>query len=256
MRWCLNAMPAGAELLSASLSLTVQENSTGSPFTLECRPLTGARPYLTECTWTHFDGIHEWPAGSAGAAAQAESVAALVSVAPEQSEVVMDITDLVRDWKTGTLENHGLILTAVEGSAPVSCTFHSSEGPEGSRPVLQIRCTGAVTPDTAAPSGSVTFAQSQPYTNQLGQTLSLAASDNLTDMPSEGRFRVSRDNTNWSPFASFITQMSYDLDAGEGRKRVYVEFQDEAGNVSFRPAIAEIILDQTPPQAELLVNQL
>ena len=83
----------------------------------------------------------------------------------------------------------------------------------------------------------------------------MTAQDNATAMASTGKYRISQNLTSWSAFQNLTSPLSVTLEAGEGSKRVYVEFLDEAGNHSFRPAIAEVIYDLSAPSAEVQVNQ-
>ncbi len=44
--------------------------------------------------------------------------------------------------------------------------------------------------------------------------------------------RFSNDGTNWSEWEPYATSKTWTLSRGRGIKTVYVEFRDEAGNVS------------------------
>ena len=62
----------------------------------------------------------------------------------------------------------------------------------------------------------------------------------VTDM------RLSSDGSNWTAWEDYATTRAYTLSAGDGRKIVYIQFRDEAGDVS--PAISQTIdLDTLPP---------
>ena len=62
----------------------------------------------------------------------------------------------------------------------------------------------------------------------------------VTDM------RLSSDGSNWTAWEDYATTRAYTLSAGDGHKIVYIQFRDEAGDVS--PAISQTIdLDTLPP---------
>jgi len=77
-----------------------------------------------------------------------------IPIAPRdrQSFLVVDVTALVRAWLDGTLENHGLVLTA--NAAGVSVEFDSKENTgTGHEPELEITLGAAGPPGPAGPAG-------------------------------------------------------------------------------------------------------
>lgn len=88
--------------------------------------------------------------------------------------------------------------------------------------------------DLSAPSGTVTVSGPNingEYAKSRDITLTLAASDtggsNLSGM------RFSNDGTNWSEWENYATTKSWTLAAGDdGARKVYAQFNDNAGNVS------------------------
>ncbi len=128
-------------------------------------------------------------------------------------------------------------------SVAVNCSEEVSEVPE-------LYFTDTAYQSFAVPlSGTVAFAGAGAYTNQRQQQLHLAATDDQTEMATAGLFRISVDNTSWSAPQPMTGTIGLTLDAGDGSERVYVEYIDAAGNVALRPAVAEIMLDQTDPTA-------
>jgi len=257
MRWSLNGLPEARQVRSASVELTVAQNNTAAAYTLQLRPLTQARPYLPGCDWEKYNGLDDWPVDNAYLTAQAETVLTAVTVNPGDTQVVLELTGLLQQWLEGTLDNHGFMLVAVRGSADVDCTFHASEAiVSGMRPRLRIRYVGSEPngTDTIAPQGVVAFAGAGAVTNVLEQQLTLSASDDQTNMAAAGYFRLSLDNTVWSSLLPLSSPYPCLLSGTDGWKRIYVEFADEAGNVSLKPAAAEIILDRTEPTAEVVVG--
>ena len=141
LRWNLDPLPDDANRIqTAELVLTVAEMKSDHPFNLQMRALTHVKPFLPETTWTHFEGDQKWPRGSLAATAAAESTVAVTPVSPEDNEVRWDITQLVRSWISGTVENQGIVLTPSASGYPVDIRFHSSEsGDRRLRPRLEVR---------------------------------------------------------------------------------------------------------------------
>lgn len=258
LRWDLAPLPDSAAIVSASVGLFIEGSGPQASFAAQARSLTLARPYAPACTWTHYDGIHAWPGGAAAATVTGnEAIVRTALVQPGQQALWLDITSLVRQWKSGQIENAGLAITAAELDMPVDCSFNSSNTAlESLRPRLVVRYedSGQEPGDREAPRGSIVFEGNPVRTNRRNQSLIMTAEDNATAMGSAGRYRISQDLTAWSAFQSLTSPIPVTLEAGEGLKRVYVEFQDEAGNESFRPAIAEVIYDLTTPSAEVQVD--
>jgi len=86
------------------------------------------------------------------------------------------------------------------------------------------------TPDTIAPSGSISVNAGVTYTNTTASTLTLSAND--TGGSGMSQMRFSNDNSTWSTWESYVTSKSWALTAGNGAKTVYVQYRDVAGNVS------------------------
>jgi hypothetical protein len=253
MRWDMSPLPEAENILEASLVLSFQSPLPSEPFTLEVRRLTQVRPYFEACSWTQYDGIHPWPGGSPLGTLDTEPVIITETAPAGQPQVALDLTELVRQWKRGDVPNHGMGLLASRQGSPLSLSLGASEATDPLlRPVLQVVTLSTSSPDDmAGPTGQVAFNPAGERTNQTAQTLMLSAQDDQSDMLLAGQYRWSLDNTIWQNWANFTGQIDIDLPQGDGLKRVYVEFKDEAGNVSFRPATAEVVLDQTPPSGQI-----
>jgi hypothetical protein len=259
LRWDLAPLPDSADIVSASVGLFIEGSGPAASCVAQARSLTQVRPYPPACTWTHYDGIHVWPGGAAAAAiAGNEQIVRTALLQPGQKELWMDLTSLVKQWKSRQIENRGMAITAAELDRPVDCFFSSSNAALGSlRPRLVIRYkdSGQEPGDREAPQGSIAFTGSPTRVNQRTLSLTLTAQDNATAMASAGKYRISQNLTSWSEFQNLASPVSVTLEGGEGPKRVYVEFLDEAGNHSFRPATAEVLYDLSAPSAEVQVDQ-
>lgn len=86
--------------------------------------------------------------------------------------------------------------------------------------------------DTGRPSGNITINGGRTYTNTRAVNLALSASD---PQPGTGvaqmRFR-NGGNSTWSTWQTYSTSKSWRLTSGAGKKTVYVQYMDQADNVS------------------------
>ncbi|QNF28726.1 family 43 glycosylhydrolase [Metabacillus elymi] len=97
--------------------------------------------------------------------------------------------------------------------------------------------------DTESPVGHFTISSGAEYTNKSAVTLSLEATD---DSSGVHQVRYSTDAKEWTEWEAYTTSKEYTLPSGDGDKTVYVEFKDQAGNVS-ETYQQKIILDTTAP---------
>lgn len=109
----------------------------------------------------------------------------------------------------------------------------------------------------ATPDGSIRINGAAAYTNSTAVTLHFS----LTfDVPG-AKFRLSAIDpeamnnmpTEWSQWYSWRNWMPYSLSAGDGTKKVLVQFKDAEDNI-FAEASDSIILDTTPPGVSLSIN--
>ena len=66
------------------------------------------------------------------------------------------------------------------------------------------------------------------------------------------QMRFANSGSAWSAWQSYSNTKAWTLVPGDGLKRVYAEFQDQAENV--RQVYDEIVLDSTPPTASIAIN--
>ncbi len=104
--------------------------------------------------------------------------------------------------------------------------------------------------DTLAPSGTILINGGATYTNSTAVNLTLSASDGGSGLY---QMRFSNDNSSWSSWEAYGTSKSWTLSSGDGTKTVYVQYRDNAGNISgsFNDTI---ILDATAPSGTILIN--
>ncbi|RBL89745.1 T9SS type B sorting domain-containing protein [Chitinophaga flava] len=101
--------------------------------------------------------------------------------------------------------------------------------------------------DKNPPVISLSINNGAAYTNLRDLTLTSSATDE--DPPTSLQMRFSPDSTLWSAYQPYSTSSTYTVSAGDGPKKVYMQVEDLAGNVS--GTSATITLDQTPPVVSL-----
>ncbi len=98
--------------------------------------------------------------------------------------------------------------------------------------------------DATPPTGSVSINAGATYTNTTAASLTLSAND--TGGSGLYQMRFSNDNVTWSSWESYATSKSWTLTSGNGTKTVYVQYRDNALNVSSTYSDT-IVLDATAP---------
>jgi hypothetical protein len=106
-----------------------------------------------------------------------------------------------------------------------------------------------ITLDQTPPTGSLTINGGASHTNSPTVTLMLDAAD-LNDVT---QMRFSNDGALWQNWKPYTTSDNWVLAAGDGRKEVYAQYQDPAGNISaiFTDTIT---LHTTPPNGNFSIN--
>ncbi len=99
--------------------------------------------------------------------------------------------------------------------------------------------------DRTAPTGSIKINNGDSYTQYQSVVLNLTAQDNYTNT-SNIQMRMRDDSTQYGNWMNFSQSLNFALSYKEGKRTIYVQFRDEAGNVS-KEYSASITLDMTPP---------
>jgi hypothetical protein len=84
--------------------------------------------------------------------------------------------------------------------------------------------------DTTAPTGAISINGGAASTNTPSVTLTLSASDGSGSGVYQMRF--SNDGSAWSAWEAYGTSKAWTLTSGAGTKTVYVQYKDNAGNIS------------------------
>jgi hypothetical protein len=105
--------------------------------------------------------------------------------------------------------------------------------------------------DTTPPAGVVYINENRQYTTSTSVYLKVEAVDKGSGVK-EMRFR--NEGESWGEWQAYTTSpVPWNLPSGDGRKRVYVQFRDFAGNPSGESeSYDEITLDTTPPTVPTL----
>ena len=101
----------------------------------------------------------------------------------------------------------------------------------------------AVIVDNQPPTGTVQINGGAAATNSRTVTLSLSATDALSNVT---QMRFSNNGTSFSAAESYAPTKTWTLSSGAGTKTVYAQFRDAAGNWS-SSATDTIVLDTTAP---------
>ncbi len=84
--------------------------------------------------------------------------------------------------------------------------------------------------DRQPPAASIAINEGSSSTSSRKVTLKLLALDNLTSLENL-KMAFSQDGVHFTPYEPFRNSRSFTLTRGNGKKKVFVRFRDEAGNV-------------------------
>ena len=115
-------------------------------------------------------------------------------------------------------------------------------------PMTPLPTTTTTAPDETPPTGSVIIHNGSTITNSRLVTLSLSAEDGESGMGTGARMMLSNDNQEWFGPKPFAQTKFWVLTPGEGDKRVYAKFCDEAGNWMDEPVSDSIEFQLSCPK--------
>ncbi len=144
MQFDLGGIPSGEQIESAILSLSVNENyGNGNPTNLNMDIHAVLAPWLeTQVTWNSAATGTPWaaPGGDFDPFVYSTSTAD----APSFAKISWDVTDLVREWYSGSLDNFGLLLQSVTGNGLI---FDSQQIASDTKPILTVTHVEAIVPE-------------------------------------------------------------------------------------------------------------
>lgn len=172
IKFNMASIPLSGRIAKAEIRLHVQA-MTGAPTTLDLALVTSADWDESTLTYTNRP--------STGTPNTGQSWDASETVTQAGDVLVYDVTQLVRHWKDGFLNNYGMRLLI--NAANTIATIHTSEGATATQPVLRIY-------DTEDSDGKVYKADASDYMlcrNIVGITQEAASSDEEVDVQTHGQ---------------------------------------------------------------------
>jgi hypothetical protein len=104
--------------------------------------------------------------------------------------------------------------------------------------------------DTTGPTGTISINNGAAFTTSTSVILNLSASDSGVGV---SKMRFLNQGLSWSNWESYNKQKSWSLTSKDGTKKVYVQFQDNAGNISVTYNDT-IVLDTKAPSGSILIE--
>jgi hypothetical protein len=193
IKFDLSPIPPGSKIICAALNLFAERYSGEDDFHIDVSMFYVKRPWLsTEATWWWWAGLSPWTQGGCnGLADRSQTPLAVVPIEPIYHWYEFPMTDLVRDWYTGSLPNYGVSLHALSQSVTDTQTvwFDSADdvnfdGSLEHRPKLVILLVPPPTPTpTATPTSTDTPTATPTATNTPTATATATPTDTATPTP-------------------------------------------------------------------------
>ncbi|MBC7257980.1 MAG: DNRLRE domain-containing protein [Chloroflexi bacterium] len=180
VRFDVSSIPAGANVISASLTLYATYQSNGNMFDgLVYRVL---RPWTaTQATWQQPRTGERWEVDGCNGTTYDRTATAYATfhMNAANSAVTMDVADLVRYWVAHPDENFGMVVKGASAGGSVEYRFASAEYPDVyRRPLLEVAYS--VASATATPTNTPT----RTPTNTPAPTATPTATPTPTPAPS------------------------------------------------------------------------
>ena len=233
MNWNLSALPAGAVIQSATLSLYMTGSGGDALYEIPVSGIVNKTPVITKSNGNTYDGTNAWTASSAtyNSIPLAQSDIAVAADAPLVDKTTgyknWNVTNIVKGWVATPGSNRGLLLNSSnKASSNSNRVFASSEVADASqRPKLVVTYTLAS--DTTAPAVAITSpAANSTVTGTV--CVAVSASDNVGVTKVEYYIGgVLNRTVTASPFGFCVaTTAPYN-----GTYSMYAKAYDAAGNV-------------------------
>lgn len=146
MKWNVSAIPANAQIVSATLSLYMTASGGDAQYEMPVSKIINKTPVITSSNGTTYDGTNAWTANSVAyggiplAQSDIESAVAAPLVDKTTGYKNWDVTSIIKDWMTTSTNNRGLLINSSNKAAADSYrTFASSEADNAAqRPQLVV----------------------------------------------------------------------------------------------------------------------
>ena len=257
MNWNLSALPAGAVIQSATLSLYMTGSGGDAQYEIPVSGIINKTPVIAKSNGNTYDGSNAWTASSVAynSIPLAQSDIAVAADAPLVDKIIgyknWNVTNIVKGWVATPGSNRGLLLNSSnKASSDSNRVFASSEVADtNQRPKLVVTYTLAS--DTTAPVVAI----SSPTANAtVSGTVNITASASDSVGVSKVEFYV-----NGSLKATDTTSpYSYSWDSksvSNGSYSITSKAYDAAGNVGQSAAVSvnvnNVVADTTAPSVTI-----
>ncbi|MBM4428909.1 MAG: DNRLRE domain-containing protein, partial [Chloroflexi bacterium] len=190
IRFNLSAIPAGSEIVQASLQLYATGWS-GADLTIEAYAIL-RHVSICQANWNRAASGNPWasPGCNNTLTDRRSTLESSLTTSGINRWYSLDVQNVAQDWVDGTLTNNGLLLRGASSISTASFYFASAQyGTTSLRPKLTVtyRSSGAVTPSpTATPSHTptVTWTPTRTRTATATATSTASATPTATDVAS------------------------------------------------------------------------
>lgn len=146
-------------------------------------------------------------------------------------------------WESYASSRHWT-LTSGDGTKTVYVQYRDGAGNNS------ISYIDTILLDTTGPTGTISINNGAAFTTSTSVILNLSASDSGVGV---SKMRFLNQGLSWSNWESYNKQKSWSLTSKDGTKKVYVQFQDNAGNISVTYNDT-IVLDTKAPSGSILIE--
>lgn len=247
MKWDVSALPANAQIQSATLYLYLTEGGGDDAYEIPVSAIINKNPVVASSTGNTYDGTNAWTASSVayGGVPLAQSDIDTPVDAPLVDKTVgykaWNITNLVKTWLATPAANRGVLLNSSnKATADSYRLFASSDAADTNlRPKLVV--TYNLPSDTTAPTVAVS-APANGATVSGTVTVSATASDNVGVTKVE--FLVN------GTVASTVTTAPYNYSwntttSANGTYTLTAKAYDAAGNIGQSTSVSVTVNNQT-----------
>ncbi|MDD2309698.1 MAG: Ig-like domain-containing protein [Desulfuromonadaceae bacterium] len=254
MNWDLSALPAGAVIQSATLSLYMSASGGDALYEMPVSGIINKMPIIAKSNGTTYDGTNAWTASSVpyNSIPLAQSDIATAVDAPLIDKTIgyknWNVTSLVKGWVATPGNNKGLLLnSSSKASSDSNRVFVSSEASDNNqRPKLVVTYT-LPSSDTTAPAVAIT-APGSSTTVSGTLAVSATASDNVAVAKVEFYVNGTLQTSDTASPYSFSWNTSSLVN---GSYSITAKAYDAAGNVGQSAAgtvtVNNIVADTTAP---------
>ena len=147
MKWDLSALPQGAVIQEATLSLYMNGFSgTGGDdnYEITAHKIINHNPDILSCTWNTYNGTNSWTGGTNGGEQDLSPAEFSTIVNKTFGYKNWNITQMVQEWVDNSSTNLGLMLNSDTSAALYSNRYFipSENSNQDQRPVLTIKYCG------------------------------------------------------------------------------------------------------------------